>query len=181
MIVVSGPPATGKTAITNALEREFGLPVISKDRVKERLFDERGVGDKRWSRQLGKEAYAIVLAQVAQLLSRQESCILEGNFTGVTAEQILQLADTHNSRLLSILCDAPDEVILDRMKVRWESGLRHPGHVDDQTLSEITSGRDWDKYRNYVFSTTTIRLDDRSTLSKNIDQAQAFVKKYIHG
>jgi predicted kinase len=179
MIVVSGPPATGKTAIANALEQTLGWPVISKDRIKERLFDERGTGDGAWSRQLGKESYEIVEQRTRELFARGKSFLLEGNYIGMTADHIRDEAIRFSYQILFILCDAPDNVILARFKARWESGSRHPGHVDNQTLDEVARGRSWDEYRHYSFSNTSLCLDASVSLEENITKATAFVRQHV--
>ena len=38
-VVVSGPPGSGKSTLARGLAPELGLPLLSKDRIKEALFD----------------------------------------------------------------------------------------------------------------------------------------------
>jgi adenylate kinase family enzyme len=53
LVVVTGPPAAGKTTIGRELSSQLRLPLISKDTIKEALFDELGFGDLEWSARLG--------------------------------------------------------------------------------------------------------------------------------
>ena len=41
-ILVTGIPASGKSTMARFLAEAFGLPVISKDRIKECLYDTMG-------------------------------------------------------------------------------------------------------------------------------------------
>ncbi|MBF8186037.1 AAA family ATPase [Nonomuraea sp. K274] len=57
VVLVNGLPGAGKTTVARGLGRALGLPVFSKDDLKETLADmlERpgGVGEREWSRRLG--------------------------------------------------------------------------------------------------------------------------------
>ncbi len=52
LVIVGGAPATGKTTLARALGTSLGLPVITKDDVKEALATPFPTGDRDWSRQL---------------------------------------------------------------------------------------------------------------------------------
>ena len=52
-IVISGPPATGKTTLGTDLKRHYNVLFIYKDLIKDSLFDTLGIKDSDWSRQLG--------------------------------------------------------------------------------------------------------------------------------
>ena len=47
LIIVTGAPGTGKTTLALDLSRRLGLPVLSRDDLKERLFDRIGWKDRR--------------------------------------------------------------------------------------------------------------------------------------
>ncbi len=59
-VVVAGLPGSGKTTLARALAVELDLPLISKDTIKEALFDALGTGDLEWSKRLGRAAHLVM-------------------------------------------------------------------------------------------------------------------------
>ena len=61
-VVVSGPPASGKSTLAPILASEIGLPLVAKDTIKDALMSVLGVPDVEASRQLERAAVAAMLA-----------------------------------------------------------------------------------------------------------------------
>ena len=51
-VIITGPPASGKTSLGIKLVTELKLPFIFKDGIKELLFDSLGWKDRDWSKNL---------------------------------------------------------------------------------------------------------------------------------
>ena len=64
-VVVSGPPASGKSTLATALAAELDLPLLAKDVVKDALVDALGATDLPRSRELGTAAVHVLLAVAA--------------------------------------------------------------------------------------------------------------------
>ncbi|MFH1086015.1 MAG: AAA family ATPase [Chloroflexota bacterium] len=67
LVLVTGPPASGKTRLAQAIAAALGLPLITKDGLKETLFDTLATGDRAWSGRLGaafRLMYHIVEAEL---------------------------------------------------------------------------------------------------------------------
>lgn len=58
-VLVTGVPGSGKTSLATALSAALGLPLLSKDVVKETLFDALVVRDRDWSVRLGNAALEV--------------------------------------------------------------------------------------------------------------------------
>lgn len=57
-VVVSGMAASGKTGVVQAPANSLGVPLLSKDAIKEVLFDAVGFGDWAWQQAAAPNARA---------------------------------------------------------------------------------------------------------------------------
>lgn len=73
-LVVSGPPASGKTTIARGLGDELGWPIVTKDTIKSALRSALPVADVDTSRRLGRAAVMVLLAVASEI---REGAILE--------------------------------------------------------------------------------------------------------
>lgn len=129
LVVVTGPPAAGKTTIAHELAERLRLPLIAKDTIKEALFDGLGTGDLAWSRRLGEATYLTMLAIAEESVAAGAGLVLEANFIRGGESGLAALP----ARFLQIHCSAPLEVLLDRYAARE----RHPGHVDGERIDAL--------------------------------------------
>src|SRR4051794_38645589 len=76
-VVVSGPPASGKSTLAPGLARPLALPLVAKDTIKDALMSVLPVDDVESSRQLGRAAVAAMLAVAAE---SPVGAVIESNF-----------------------------------------------------------------------------------------------------
>lgn len=126
LVVVTGPPASGKSTVAGAIARALRLPLLTKDGIKETLFDVLGTGDRDWSKRLGETSWRVLFNVLAVVLEGGCSLVAEGNFEPDYANR--QFAELPSFRGVQVYCDAPADELLDRVRERSESGDRHPGH-----------------------------------------------------
>ncbi len=65
-VVVSGPPASGKSTLAPALAERLGLPLLAKDTIKDALMRVLPVPDLAASRELGRASVVAMLAIAAE-------------------------------------------------------------------------------------------------------------------
>jgi predicted kinase len=78
-LIITGAPASGQTTVGRQLARALGNPYLSKDLLKETLFDTLGWSDRDWSRRLGGASIALLLRSAEALLEVGQSIALESN------------------------------------------------------------------------------------------------------
>ena len=137
LVIVGGAPATGKTTLARALGVSLGLPVITKDDIKEALAAPFATGDREWSKQLGVAAYSALYTVAGRILAAGEGLILESNFWHPDSEaalrELARLAPT-----VVIVCRTTDALRRKRFEERAARG-RHRVHVDSAILAEWTA------------------------------------------
>src|SRR5262245_13500660 len=105
LIIVTGLPATGKTTLARRLAADLRLPLVTKDEIKERLFDQLGWHDRAWSLRLGQATYDLLYYFVEALLAAGCSAIVEGNFhPAEAAARFRALHDRYPFAPIQIVC-----------------------------------------------------------------------------
>lgn len=138
LLVITGLPATGKTSLSLRLGQRLGYPVLSKDGIKERLYDTLGCDTREYSRKLGKASVDILFDVVETLLKAGTSCIIESNFLPeMDTVRVQRLQEIPGVQVLQVLCKGEAEVVFTRFRERALSGRRHPGHCEPAHLPEF--------------------------------------------
>lgn len=129
-VVVAGLPGSGKTTLARDLARELELPLISKDTIKEALFDGLGSGDVEWSQRLGRASHLVMYALAREL----GTGVLESHFwRGVSEPDLMALG----GRLIVVYCCVPTEVAVRRYVERASDPARHPGHLPEHQGEDV--------------------------------------------
>ena len=137
-LVVSGYPATGKTTLAQLLGRELAVPVISKDAIKEQLFDTLGAPNVDDSRRLGVAAIALMFSLADSILKQGLPVILELPALPIyDNSRVARLESECGCRAIQIVLTAKSSVIEERYRHRASAGARHPSHFDRERLAEI--------------------------------------------
>jgi predicted kinase len=118
-VVVSGLAASGKTTVAEPLARALDIPLISKDAIKEALFEAVGYADSAWSKSLSRAADA-ALVRLAQEL---DAAVLDNFWYAETASDLLAPL---SGPVVEVFCRCDPLVALERFEFR----TRHPGHAD---------------------------------------------------
>ncbi|MBN9392700.1 MAG: ATP-binding protein [Chloroflexi bacterium] len=135
LVIVSGPPASGKTTLARQLAHELNLPLITKDDIKESLFDSLGWQDRAWSKKLGAATYHLLYYFLEAALAGGVSLIVESNFGPMSTSELKRLQEIYPFRPFQVMCRADGKTLVERYKAR--AGQRHPGHVDFDALADI--------------------------------------------
>ena len=133
LVIIHGSPASGKTSLGLALAADLGIPCLSKDQVKEALFETLGVGNREWSARLSRASFAVLLRLGAAQLSAGRPCLLEGNWRAEHVPALKTLGQATDRPFAQVCCFADPAEIERRFRAR----LRHPGHLDGLLSVEV--------------------------------------------
>ncbi len=135
-ILVTGIPAAGKSTMAEVLSERLKLPVISKDTVKELLFDNVGFQSRAEKVKLGITGMEIMYYVAGQLMKAGQPFILENNFEYSSEQGIKSLLEKYQYSALTITLTGDYKVIYQRFLKRENSPDRHRGHVVNDCYPE---------------------------------------------
>ena len=124
-IVVSGPPASGKTTLARAVAPALGLPLIAKDTIKQALMTVLPVPDLQTSRIVGAASVAALLAVAAETAG----AVLESVWYRSRA-----LAGLHRlpGDIVEVFCRC--DPLIARQRYALRAGTRDAGHFDTERV-----------------------------------------------
>src|SRR5215472_4380343 len=128
-VVVSGPPASGKTTLARALAPALGLPLIAKDTIKQALMTVLPAPDVPASRMIGRASVAALLAVAAEA----PGAVLESVW-----HRSYAAADLGNlpGSVVEVFCRCDPAIAAERYAARV--GTRAVGHFDaERTIEEL--------------------------------------------
>jgi predicted kinase len=125
-VLVSGPPASGKSSLAPQLVAELDLPLLAKDVIKDALVAELGAPDLARSRKLGRAAVGVLLA-VAGSVGRG---VLESVWYGYARAVVARLPGP----TVEVFCRCDPAVLRSRFAAR--STGRGAGYFDSQRSPE---------------------------------------------
>ena len=127
-VVVSGPPASGKSTLAPILAVRLALPLLAKDTIKDALMNSLGVADVEESRRLGRASFAVLYA------------LAEASTVGAVLDSVFSrsLASVELGRLpgavVEVFCRCDRDLVQRRHQQR--AATRHVGHFDTQRAAD---------------------------------------------
>lgn len=138
IIIVTGRPAAGKSTLAKWLSRELKLPLVSKDSIREELFDRLGWKDRKWAQELGKASVDMMFYFAKSELEVGHSIIMDNSFSPPVSNPRFQaLKEHYHAESIQIVCTSDRETLFQRFKSRADTANRHPGHGDQDVLEEL--------------------------------------------
>lgn len=122
------------------LSQRLGLPWLSKDAIKEKLYDTVGFRSRAEKVALGEGALEALYYTAGQLLQAGVSCILENNFEEVSKPGLLALLERCQCQAVTVFLTGEPEALYRRFLQRDRSPQRHRGHVVNTQYPERPGG-----------------------------------------
>lgn len=151
-ILVTGIPAAGKSTMAAFLAEHFGLPVISKDKIKEFMYDDIGFCSREEKVKLGIASMNIMYYMAAELMKSNQPFILENNFEKISRKPLIQILEKYSYKAITVTLTGNYSKIYERFTERNSSPDRHRGHVVNDCYPEKTQNKDINpiSYENFV-------------------------------
>lgn len=182
LILLSGLPASGKSTIGNTISRKFNFPLIEKDMIKEILADSMHQFSKEDSIKFGKASRELSYKIIEKLLTRNISCILEGNFYPERDDKLFQkIQSKSNCIILQILVKTEKKILINRFKNRFINGERHKIHLEHHMpLGVFTSELSREILPELSVDSKIIEIDTTDFNKVDWEKTNEAIEKMIH-
>lgn len=175
LVVVNGPPASGKSTLAEEIAKSLQLPFLSKDALKEEMYDSLGKIERTISRALGETSMKLMYSVADLILRAGGGVVIEANFyRGISEKDLSRLIAI--STAVMVQCSAPAEVLTQRYAGRAEAGERHPVHQDSNRIGDLKPEIEKGQYDPLDLGIPLIRVDT----SDGFDPAPEEIVVKIH-
>jgi predicted kinase len=147
LVIIAGPPASGKTTLADRPSQELLLPLIHRDAITEALADILRPPSRDAMEPITQASFRAFYTLVSGHLARGSGVVCETNFGRGVAEAELRPIIAH-ARAVLINCKVDRELSIQRFVDRFECGGRHWCYFDEERIDEIHAGRGseaWDR------------------------------------
>ena len=156
------------------------IPYFGKDLAKEALFDSLGVGDREWSRKLGRASTGLLFSIIEAHLRQGQSVVAESNFyKELDKPSFNRLAAVCQFRVVEIHCEVNRKLLYERLKQRDRSTDRHAGHQTSGLVHEIDRLLDEGTYGPLALGGPLIRIDTGNLGQSGYDEVVSAVRAAI--
>ena len=136
-ILIGGQPASGKSRFAEYLSKEISIPMVSKDIIKEKMFDTVGFKCREEKVKLGVAAMDILYYFAEENMKVNKPFILENNFENSSREKLEEILKKYDYTPINVIFTGDTEVLHKRFLERDISPSRHRGHVVNTQYPEV--------------------------------------------
>lgn len=178
LLIVNGPPASGKTTLGAKVAEELGIPMFSKDAIKEELYDSMGPVVRKVFRNLGATSMRLMYLAARTCLEAGRPIVIEANFNrGRSEDDIGALLELCSP--LQLHCDAPTEELVERYETRDEEGDRHPVHEGGDASEDLKDELDDGLYEPLALDVPTLQIDTTDGYRPSVAETVGWIRSQM--
>jgi cytidylate kinase len=137
IVIVQGPPASGKSTFARTVSARFGLPHISRDLIQEWLSVVDTENDTRIQKFCSHAGYELMFKLAGELSKGAGGFVVEGCMNPETGPGRMKAAlSPGHHRIVEVFLFASHEILVQRYLDRAGSETRHGAHGDESTRGE---------------------------------------------
>lgn len=176
LVVVSGPPGSGKTTLAHEVARAIGCPAICRDEIKEGMVHARGAFDPRVGDELTHATFPLFFELIELLLKARVTVVAEAAFQDrLWRPQLERLAPLANVRIIHCVVDG--QTAYARRLERAERSPVHAIHMDAAAIRADPAAAQ--RHDEFVFPTfpgaPVIRVSTSDGYHPRLDAITAFL------
>jgi uncharacterized protein len=156
LVILCGPPCTGKSAIGTDLQNQFGFIHLEVDSIRQRILpnSDQNVEDR-------DTAYRAMHLMTDYLLREGASVVVDATYNReLHRKELAAVVKTLETPAALIQCKAPLDVVLARF------GSRSPGHA----ALDLTEDLVRELWTNFTYSQDGITIDTSQPCDVDLDR-----------
>jgi predicted kinase len=138
LLVVGGPPASGKTTLAYSLAGALGLPLIPRDLTTEALTRALNSGRAEAALERSPQTLRLVAEVAGRHLAAGLGTVVEVAYPDLLSGPLVDL--TERATVAIVHCHAPRSVLLSRLLQQAEATPGLPDHPDPRVIDLLLSG-----------------------------------------
>ena len=172
VILITGLPATGKSALADRIGKFAQVPVYKKDIFKEMAYNILEPASREESRRIGIFAEELLLQIAFQSMEMSVPAIVESTFRPKHIRSWLKKIHSLNSALTVVVLQTQRDTLVERFVQRARE--RSEAHFDSEYKSTLEKEEDispleWLPYVSQVHQYDTTHLNDELLLQITLD------------